>query len=253
MNSSPSTGLVIIASYNEKENIVRLLESILSLEESLSVLIVDDNSPDGTADEIRQHFESEPRVMLLCREKKAGYGTAMVAGFNKALEDNFETVVTMDADLSHDPESIPQLLGALRQGADMVIGSRYKDGVRVLNWPPGRLLISLFGNWYVRRILGLPFRDSTSGFRAYRRKVLEQVDPGSLGFKGYAFLVELLYRAFILRFQIVESPIIYTERREGQSKMSKWVILESAVAPWRMRLRRGKWERRSSRVKSSGT
>lgn len=235
MNPVPSTTAAILATYNERENILPLVDCLLALPENLSVVIVDDHSPDGTAQAIRERYFASERVVLIEREGKLGYGTAMVAGFQAALEKGFQKLVTLDADFSHDPAAVPELLDALSK-SDLVVGSRYKDGVRVLNWPPRRLLLSLFANRYVRTLLSLPTRDSTSGFRAYHRRVLESIHLSSLKSQGYAFLVEVLYRAHLCGFSVEEVPVIFTERREGQSKMSHRVILESVGAPWRMRL-----------------
>jgi dolichol-phosphate mannosyltransferase len=238
MRTEPSGNAVaLIATYNERENILLLVERLFALPEGLSVMVVDDASPDGTGAALRERFGKDPRLILVEREGKRGYGTAMIAGFERALAMGFERIVTLDADFSHDPADVPQLLQALDRVA-VAIGSRYRDGVRVLNWPPRRLILSLFANAYVRRLLGLPFRDNTSGFRAYRRQVLESIDPGSLRSQGYAFLVEILYRALLLGWPIEEEPIVFTERREGQSKMSGGVIFESALAPWGMLLRK---------------
>lgn len=240
--------IAILATYNERENILSMIEQLLALPVGLSVLVVDDRSPDGTAQAIREYYPDDPRVLLIEREQKLGYGTAMVEGFQRALSEGFEVVVTLDADFSHDPEAVPNLVRAIEQEAAVAIGSRYKDGVRVLNWPPRRLVLSLFANRYVQTILNIPIRDCTSGFRAYSRQVLESIDIQSLRFPGYAFLVEVLYRTILCGFPIQEVPIIYTERREGQSKMSKLVILESIGAPWRMLLSRG-WLRKRIRPK----
>jgi len=237
MSTQHDSVVALLATYNERENILGLIEQLLGLPLDLSVLVVDDRSPDGTAEAVKEHHGRNARVLLLEREKKLGYGTAMVAGFRRALEKGFQTIVTLDADFSHDPESVPALVEALGQAA-LAIGSRYKDGVRVLNWPPRRLVLSLFANRYVRALLGLPTRDSTSGFRAYDRRVLEAIDFDSLHSHGYAFLVEVLYRAVLCGFPVVEVPIVFTERRDGRSKMSKRIIFESIWAPWRMRLRR---------------
>jgi len=227
----------VVATYNERENILQLARQLLKLPLNLSLIVVDDGSPDGTAQALRDEYPGNARIILLERSKKLGYGTAMVEGFRLALERGFQTVVTLDADFSHDPASVPALVEALGPAA-IAIGSRYKDGIRVLNWPPRRLLLSLFANRYVRTLLGLPTRDSTSGFRAYDRRVLEAIDLESLHSRGYAFLVEVLYRALLCGFPVVEVPIVFTERREGQSKMEGRVMLEAALAPWRMRLKR---------------
>jgi len=235
--------VAVLATYNERENILPMIEQLLALPLGLSVMVVDDRSPDGTAEAVRQRYGHQPRVILIERGGPRGYGRAMVAGFQRALEEGFQTMVTLDADFSHDPAAVPRLVQGLDPAA-VALGSRYKDGVRVLNWPPRRLVLSLFANRYVQVLLGLPTRDSTSGFRAYDRRVLEAIDLKSLRSHGYAFLVEILYRAFLCRFSLVEVPIIYTERREGQSKMSKRVIFESIWAPWRLRLARRSMRKR---------
>jgi len=226
--------VVLIASYNERPNLERLVPALLSLPVRVQVLVVDDSSPDGSGAYVGEMARREPRVHLLSRAKKAGYGPAMVAGFGKALEMNADRMVTMDADFSHDPNDVPRLLEGLDR-ADIAIGSRYAGGVRVLNWAPHRLLLSMGANTYVRTVLGLDIQDCTSGFRAYRREALNDGVLEQCHSCGYAFLVELLHRCVKRKRSVCEVPITYTERREGDSKMSKRVMLEAALAPWRLK------------------
>jgi dolichol-phosphate mannosyltransferase len=228
--------LAIIATYNEKENICALIERLLSLPLDLCVLIVDDNSPDGTPDAISASFSTNSRVNLIVRDTDKGYGKAMIAGMQWALAKDFDTIVTLDADFSHDPKSIPSLVEATGNH-DVAIGSRYIHGVRVSNWRFSRLLISMLANWYVRTILGMRIVDCTSGFRAYRAHVFRGVDLSGIRSSGYSFLVELLYTLYRRKFGITEVPITYWERREGQSKMSKRIILEAVWRPVFLRLR----------------
>jgi dolichol-phosphate mannosyltransferase len=200
----------------------------------LEVVIVDDSSPDGTADLVRERFEEDGRVHLIMRAGDRGYGTAMVEGFRWCLKAGAGRVVTMDADFAHDPDAVPLLLEASEE-SDLVIGSRYAGGVRVLNWSPQRLLLSMFANRYARTILGSKVRDMTSGFRCYRREVLKSIGMDRLRARGYAFLVQMLYYTERAGFEVQEVPIVYTERRAGQSKMSKAIMFESALVPWKLR------------------
>lgn len=226
--------VTIIATYNESENIHKLIESILSVDPKLNVVVVDDNSPDGTGEIVREIEKSNDRVHLITRYHQKGYGTAVVDGIGYALDQGFEQLVTMDGDWSHDPQAIPELLEALKH-ADMVVGSRYIGGIRVLDWPIRRLLLSIWANIYVRKITGLPYHDCTSGYRAYRHTVFERFPFRKITSNGYSFLVELLFAIHRSGSTIVETPIIFQERRHGQSKISKRVILESAVVPWKLR------------------
>lgn len=226
---------VLIATYNERENIDQLVSALLSLPNHFEVLIVDDNSPDGTGERVAELKPCEPRLHLLSRKAKEGYGPAMIAGLKSALERGAERIITMDADFSHDPKDVPKLYAALEH-SDIALGSRYSRGVRVLNWAPRRLLLSMGANRYVRTVLGLAIADCTSGFRGYRRQVFETDVLERCRFRGYAFLVELLYRCLKRGFAASEVEIIYTERREGHSKMSKRVIFEAVFAPWILKL-----------------
>jgi len=225
---------VLIATYNERQNIDQMISALLSLPNNFEVLIVDDSSPDGTGERVGELAKCEPRLHLLSRKNKEGYGPAMIAGLRYALQLGVERIVTMDADFSHDPKDVPKVCAALEK-ADIVLGSRYRGGVRVLNWAPRRLLLSMGANRYVRSVLGLSVADCTSGFRGYRRGVFESDILERCRFRGYAFLVELLYRCLKRGVHVAEVDIIYTERREGHSKMSKRVIFEAVFAPWILR------------------
>jgi dolichol-phosphate mannosyltransferase len=232
---------VVIATYNERTNIERLLPAVLALDPPVSVLVVDDNSPDGTAKAVEAEKERFPgRVHLLGRPGKMGYGSAFAAGIAEARRRGATAILSMDADFSHDPADAPRLLAALSEegGLDVVAGSRYVGGIRVLNWPFFRLLLSVFANNYARAILGLPIHDATSGFRAYRADVFDRVDLAKIKARGYAFLVEALYRMKRAKLRIGERPIVFSERRDGQSKMSKAIIFEAALRPWWLLLMR---------------
>jgi dolichol-phosphate mannosyltransferase len=225
---------ILLATYNERPNLERLLPVLLDVAPQAFVIVVDDNSPDGSPDLLRGMAASNPRIVPLIRPEKQGYGGAVLAGLRHALDLGAQRIVTMDADFSHDPADVPRLVEGLERG-DVAIGSRYFQGVRVLNWHPSRLLLSLFANRYVKAILGLRVDDATSGFRAYRRAAAETVTTVPIRSRGYSFLVELLFRVHKAGFTLVEVPIIYSERREGQSKMSKGVIFEAMFRPWALR------------------
>lgn len=234
MGSEDSKTCVVLATYNEATNLGALVPRLLELLPETAVIVVDDNSPDGTPALLHRLAEANPRVVPLVRERKLGYGSAVLAGFRRALELGAERIVTMDADFSHSPEDVPALLEGLRE-ADIAIGSRYCGGVRVLNWHVSRLLLSLFANRYVRTILGFQVEDATSGFRAYRSPAIRAITQVRIGSQGYSFLVEVLYRLYRRGFRLTEVPIIYSERREGQSKMSNKVIFEAVFRPWLLR------------------
>jgi dolichol-phosphate mannosyltransferase len=230
--------LVIIPTYEEAGNIETVLSRILMLNvPALEVLVVDDNSPDGTGDLVARWQEKESRLHLLRRPHKMGVGSAYIAGIRYALQNGFEYIFEMDADLSHSPEDLPRLREkAAGAGHDLVIGSRYLTGVNVLNWPLSRLLLSVFANWYTRTITRLPLTDCTSGFKCMHRRVFESVVLDNFISTGYAFQIELHYKIWRQGFRICEVPIIFTERRQGQSKISRKIKFEAAVMVWRLRL-----------------
>lgn len=234
--------LALVATYDERPNIVELLEGLLALPLGLSVLVIDDSSPDGTAAWVGECFGQEPRVRLHVRPRRLGYGSAMRAGFLIALEERFDTVVTLDADLSHAPAAVPALVAAAEAVAGLAIGSRYLGGTRVPDWEPWRRALSRGANAYVRNLLGLAVHDCTSGFRAYRREALLASNVGTVHSRGYAFLVELLFAAARRGIPVVEVPIVYRDRRVGRSKMSLGVVLESIAVPFRLL-----WRGRSGR------
>lgn len=227
--------LVIIPTYNEIENIERILELVLSRNERIEVLIVDDNSPDGTALRVRYMQGSQPRLHLLERPGKMGLGSAYVAGFKFALQQGFDYIMEMDADFSHNPEDIPRLLEAAKHN-DLVIGSRYCNGVNIINWPFKRLLISYFASKYVRVITGMPIKDPTGGFKCFHRRVLESINLDQILSDGYAFQIEMNFRAWVKGFRIKEIPIVFTERLNGHSKMSRHIVWEAAWLVWHLQL-----------------
>ena len=228
---------VVIPTYNERENIGALLPRVLELPR-FRVLVVDDNSPDGTAAVVADLARDEPRVGLLSRPGKQGLGTAYLAGFRRALEEGAEFVFEMDADFSHDPSYLPALLEAASVRYDLVLGSRYVRGGGTVNWGLIRQLISRGGNIYARAILGLPVMDATGGFRCYRRRALEAIDLDAIHSNGYSFQIELVYRVMRAGGAIGEVPIVFPDRRVGQSKMSRRIVLEALLTVWRLRLGR---------------
>jgi len=230
--------LVIIPTYNEKENIVRMIKKVLSLSTDYSVLIIDDNSPDGTASLVNNLLpESNGRLFLEQRPGKFGLGTAYVKGFKWALQRDFEFICEMDADFSHNPDDLPKLVAACRNdGYDMAIGSRYICGVNVVNWPIQRVLLSYFASSFVRRVTGIPVRDTTAGFKCYRRRVLEAIDLNNIQFSGYAFQIEMKFLTWKMGFKIKEISIIFMDRTEGVSKMSSGIFKEAFVGVFTLRL-----------------
>lgn len=228
--------LVIIPTYNEAENLPRLIPSILALADSFEVLVVDDSSPDGTADVVRKMQKGNPRIHLKERGAKLGLGTAYVAGFHFALANGYDRVFEMDADFSHDPAELPRLLEKT-ETCDLVIGSRYVSGVNVVNWPMRRLVLSYAANVYTRWITGMPVRDATSGFKCFRREVLESIDLDSLRSNGYAFQIEMSFLAWSKGFRVSEIPIVFVDRRVGVSKMSKHIVYEAAWMVWRLKFK----------------
>lgn len=230
--------LIIIPTYNERENIPALAREIFKHVPGAHVLVIDDNSPDGTADAAAELFKDNPNFAVLRREGPRGLGRSYVDGYRKALGEGYARLIQMDADFSHDPQSIPALVEASKQ-ADVVVGSRYCPGGGIGNWPLHRRLLSRFANRYVSAIVGLRCRDSTSGFRCYNRRALELVLDGKIVAEGYAFLVESMYRINEAGLDLTEVPITFIDRREGQSKISRRVIFESVLLPWRLRFMRG--------------
>ncbi len=226
--------LVVIPTYNEAENIGRLLPVVLRQAEGIEVLVVDDGSPDGTATLIREMMKTEPRIQILERGAKMGLGSAYVAGFKYALSKGYDFIFEMDADFSHSPQEITHFLEKISE-YDLVIGSRYTNGVRVLNWPISRLLLSYGANVYTRFMTGLPVYDATGGYKCYRRSVLEAIDLDRIRSNGYAFQIEMTYTAWKKGFRIVEVPIIFLDRRQGTSKMSKNIVYEAIFMLWKLR------------------
>ena len=228
--------LVIIPTYNEKDNIKTVIEKIDNLNIELDVLIIDDNSPDGTGDIIKKLQKTHENVHLIERPGKMGLGTAYVKGFRWALDKGYEYILEMDADLSHNPEDVPRLIEACRQGSDLAIGSRYCDGVNVVNWPIKRLLLSYCANLYTRIITRMPVKDATAGFKCFKRKVLESVDLDRIKSSGYSFQIEMNFRAWKKGFSLKEVSIIFVERTEGHSKMSKTIVWEAVFMVWKLNL-----------------
>ena len=227
--------LVIVPTYNERENIARLVDTVLAQDRRLEILVVDDGSPDGTGEIVEGLRQLNTRVHLVSRARKLGLGTAYIAGFRWALERGYDYVFEMDADFSHDPAHLPEFLRAI-QDADLVLGSRYRDGkVTVVNWPIGRLLLSYFANVYARAVTGLPVWDATGGFKCFRRGVLQAIDLDSVRSNGYAFQIEMSMRAWKRGFRIREIPIVFVDRTEGQSKMSRAIVREAVWMVWRLR------------------
>jgi dolichol-phosphate mannosyltransferase len=227
--------LVIVPTYNERENITRLILSVLNQDPRLEVLVVDDGSPDGTGDIVKNMAAENFRVHLLARERKMGLGTAYIAGFKWSLARDYAYTFEMDADFSHDPGHLPQFLHVI-ETADLVLGSRYREGkVTVVNWPIKRLLLSYFANIYARWVTGLPVWDSTGGFKCYRRTVLGAIDLDRVRSNGYAFQIEMSFRAWKKQFRIVEIPIVFVDRTEGTSKMSGAIVREAVWMVWRLR------------------
>jgi dolichol-phosphate mannosyltransferase len=227
--------LIVVPTYNERENVARLARELLAVAPGADVYLLDDASPDGTADYAEELYGGDPRFSVLRRAGARGYGRSLLDGYRRALEGGYTRLVQLDADFSHDPQRIPALVEASAR-ADVVIGSRYCEGGGVENWPLRRRVLSRFANAYVALITGLRVRDATSGFRCYTRRALRALLEGRVTGEGYAFLVEATYRARRAGLPIAEVPITFTDRREGQSKMSRKIILESVLMPWRLRL-----------------
>jgi dolichol-phosphate mannosyltransferase len=231
----PERALVIVPTYNERENIRRLIDTVLVQDARIDMLIVDDGSPDGTGELVDEIVGMNERVHVLHRERKMGLGTAYIAGFRWALAREYDYVLEMDADFSHDPIHLPQFLRAIEE-ADMVLGSRYQQGrVTVVNWPIARLILSYCANIYARAVTGLPVWDATGGFKCFRRSVLESIDLSRVRSNGYAFQIEMSFRAWKRNFRITEIPIVFVDRTEGTSKMSRSIVREAVWMVWRLR------------------
>ena len=246
MNMSDS--IVIIPTYNEKENIEAIIRAVFGLEKKFHILIIDDGSPDGTAAIVKRMQQEFPdRLFLVERSGKLGLGTAYICGFKWAIEHKYDFVFEMDADFSHNPNDLPRLYAACaEQGADVAIGSRYCNGVNVVNWPLGRVLMSYFASVYVRIVTGMAIRDTTAGFKCYRRRVLQTIELDKIRFRGYAFQIEMKFTAYKIGFRIKEVPVIFVNRREGVSKMSGGIFGEAFFGV--MRLRWDGWTRRYPKI-----
>ncbi|MAB84591.1 MAG: dolichyl-phosphate beta-D-mannosyltransferase [Cryomorphaceae bacterium] len=224
-----SKSLIIIPTYNERDNVNAIIDAILNLDDNFNLLIVDDNSPDGTADIVRGlQNRYQGRLHLESRKGKLGLGTAYIFGFKWALKRDYSFIFEMDADFSHDPNDLPKLLKACSEdNVDLAIGSRYSNGVNVVNWPMSRVLLSYFASKYVRLITRMPIHDTTAGFKCYRRSVLEAIDFHKIRFTGYAFQIEMKFRSWKQGFKLKEVPVIFTDRKLGESKMSSGIIREA--------------------------
>lgn len=231
--------ITIIPTYNEVENIGRLIDKILSLRLGADILVIDDGSPDGTANVVREKIEQYPdRIHLIEREGKLGLGTAYVRGFKYALEKNYLFICEMDADFSHNPADLPKLVNEVRSGkADIAIGSRYSKGISIVNWPLSRLILSYCANVYARKITGLPIKDTTAGFKCIRREVLEGLNLDRIRSNGYAFQIEIHFRAWKAGYRLMEVSIIFREREEGVSKMSKSIVREAVFRVWSLKIK----------------
>lgn len=229
--------LVIIPTFNEIENIEAIIRAVFALEKKFHVLIVDDSSPDGTADKVMELQQQFPdRLFLEVRKEKSGLGTAYIHGFKWAIAHKYDFIFEMDADFSHRPDDLPRLYRACVNGADVVVGSRYKKGVNVVNWPLYRMLLSYGASFYVKLITGMQVHDPTAGFVCYRRKVLETIDLDAVKFVGYAFQIEMKFRAYLKKFKIEEISIIFTDRIKGKSKMSSSIVGEAIFGVLKMKL-----------------
>jgi len=228
--------LVCIPTYNEIENIEKIIPKILSMADEIEVLIIDDNSPDGTGDKVAEMMKEDNRIHLIRRPGKMGLGTAYVEGFKYAIKNNFDLVFEMDADFSHDPNAIPSFLEAIKDN-DLVLGSRYINGINVLNWPMKRLLLSYFANVYTKIVTGMKINDATGGFKCFRIEVLKSIDLDKIKSNGYSFQIEMTFKAWKKGFRIKEIPIIFMDRQQGTSKMNKKIIHEAIFMVWKLRFR----------------
>jgi dolichol-phosphate mannosyltransferase len=230
-----SKTIIVIPTYDEKENIEKIISAVFAVDDSVNILVVDDGSPDGTGQIVKNLMASDDRIHLLEREGKQGLGTAYCAGFAYALERDFDFIMEMDADFSHDPKEIPNFLSAIKDN-DLVIGSRYISGVNVVNWPLKRLLLSYFANVYTQKVTGMKIKDATGGFKCFRADMLRRIDLGGVKTNGYGFQIEMNFRTWKLGGSIKEIPIIFVDRLEGQSKMSKDIIWEAVFLVWKLAL-----------------
>jgi dolichol-phosphate mannosyltransferase len=237
--------LIIVPTYNERDNLPRMAERLMNLSVPVEMLVVDDNSPDGTGQIADELAAKNPRIHVLHRSEKNGLGRAYIAGFKWALERDYELVFEMDCDFSHNPDDIPAFLEAVKN-ADLVLGSRYVGGIRVINWPLGRLMLSRFAGKYVNAVTGMPFSDPTGGYKCFRRRALEAVGLDGVHSNGYSFQIELTHRLWRQGYKVVEVPIIFTDRTLGQSKMAGGIVNEAFWLVWRLWLQNGL--RRSPRV-----
>ncbi len=231
-----SRALVIIPTYNECDNVSTIIPEVLQQDQGVEVLVVDDNSPDGTGDIVEEMAKQNSHIHLIRREKKMGLGTAYVTGFKYAIENGFDFVFEMDADFSHDPAMIPKFLEMIKD-YDLVLGSRYIKGVNVINWPMKRLLLSYYANKYTKVVTGLPVQDATGGFKCFRIEVLKSLNLDNVHSNGYAFQIEMSFKAWKKGFRVVEMPILFVDRRVGISKMSKAIVREAVTMVWKLRCR----------------
>ena len=248
--ANTSDSIIIIPTYNEKENIEKIVRAIFSLQKAFNILVIDDGSPDGTAAIVKRLMAEEfaNRLFIIEREGKLGLGTAYIRGFRWALEHGYDYIFEMDADFSHDPNDLPRLYSTCAdEGYDVAIGSRYISGVNVVNWPIGRVLMSYFASRYVRFITGFKVNDTTAGFKCYKRRVLNTIELDKIKFKGYAFQIEMKYTAYKIGFKIKEVPVVFVNRREGVSKMSGGIFSEALFGV--MRLRLDGWFRKYPEIK----
>ena len=229
--------LVVMPTYNEADNVATIIPAVLAQDPRIDVLVVDDGSPDGTGDLADSMAEGNSRIHVVHREGKQGLGSAYLRGFSWGLEKGYDFLLEMDSDHSHDPKYLPDLLNAVEQDLDLVIGSRYVKGVNVVNWPMSRLLLSWFANKYARVVTGLPLSDATAGFKCFRREVLEAIDFGEVGSTGYAFQIEMDFRAWKKGFRVGEVPIVFVDRVEGESKMSGRIVREAVWRVWALRFK----------------
>ena len=231
--------IVIIPTYNEKENIEKIIRAVFALDGNFNILVIEDGSPDGTAAIVKRLQEEFPqRLFMIERQGKLGLGTAYITGFKWSVENGYDYIFEMDADFSHNPDDLPRLYEACRNGADLSIGSRYCNGISVINWPIGRVIMSYYASVYVRTVLGMRVYDTTAGFKCYRRRVLETIDLDKVKMKGYGFQIEMKYSTYKFGFKIKEVPIIFVDRKEGTSKMSSSIFGEAFWGVLKLKMRK---------------